>query len=97
MDVSLETSESIELEPLLEAIHLRRRLHRCALTEGAAYDAARFNADLLGNVVLAHHNLATDRAFSDFHLVMCRNVLIYFDTPLQNRVAADERIFRKAA
>ena len=52
----------------------------------AAYDAARFNADLLGNVVFAQHNLATDRAFSDFHLVICRNVLIYFDIPLQNRV-----------
>ena len=49
MAVSLETSESIELELLLEAIHrrygfdfrdysgapLRRRLHRRALTEGA--------------------------------------------------------------
>jgi len=52
----------------------------------AAYDAARFNADLLGNVVFAQHNLATDRAFSDFHLVICRNVLIYFDRPLQDRV-----------
>jgi chemotaxis protein methyltransferase CheR len=52
----------------------------------AAYDAARFNPDLLGNVVFAQHNLATDRAFSDFHLVICRNVLIYFDRPLQDRV-----------
>jgi chemotaxis protein methyltransferase CheR len=52
----------------------------------AAYDAARFNADLLGNVVFAQHNLATDRAFSDFHLVICRNVLIYFDNPLQDHV-----------
>jgi chemotaxis protein methyltransferase CheR len=52
----------------------------------AAYDAVRFNADLLGNVVFAQHNLATDRAFSDFHLVICRNVLIYFDRPLQDRV-----------
>jgi chemotaxis protein methyltransferase CheR len=52
----------------------------------AAWDAARFNSDLLGNVVFAQHNLASDRAFSDFHLVICRNVLIYFDRPLQDRV-----------
>jgi chemotaxis protein methyltransferase CheR len=52
----------------------------------AAYDAARFAGDLLGNVVFAQHNLATDRAFTDFQLVICRNVLIYFDTPLQDRV-----------
>src|SRR5581483_3783389 len=53
----------------------------------AAYDAARFNRDLIGNVVFAPHNLATDRAFAEFQLILCRNVLIYFDTPLQNRVA----------
>jgi chemotaxis protein methyltransferase CheR len=53
----------------------------------AAYDAARFNRDLIGNVVFAQHNLATDRAFAEFHLILCRNVLIYFDTTLQNRVA----------
>ena len=52
----------------------------------AAYDAVRFNPELLGNVVFAQHNLATDRAFAEFHLILCRNVLIYFDTPLQNRV-----------
>jgi chemotaxis methyl-accepting protein methylase len=80
---------------------LRRRLHRRARAENVeslselqgsqyyvtAYDAARFNRDLIGNVVFAPHNLATDRAFAEFHLILCRNVLIYFDTPLQNRVA----------
>lgn len=52
----------------------------------AAYDAARFNQDLVGNVVFAQHNLATDRSFAEFHVILCRNVLIYFDTALQNRV-----------
>ena len=52
----------------------------------AAYDAARFNRELLGNVVFSQHNLATDRAFAEFHAIVCRNVLIYFDTPLQHRV-----------
>jgi chemotaxis protein methyltransferase CheR len=52
----------------------------------AAYDAARFKPELLGNVVFAQHNLATDQAFAEFHVIVCRNVLIYFDTPLQHRV-----------
>lgn len=51
----------------------------------SAYDAARFNKELLGNVVFAQHNLATDRAFAEFHVVICRNVLIYFDPALQHR------------
>ncbi len=53
----------------------------------AAYDAARFSAELAENVVFAQHNLATDRSFNEFHVILCRNVLIYFDTPLQHRVA----------
>jgi chemotaxis protein methyltransferase CheR len=52
-----------------------------------AYDAARFNAELAANVVFAQHNLATDRSFNEFQVIVCRNVLIYFDTPLQHRVS----------
>ncbi len=52
----------------------------------AAYDAARFNKELLGNVVFAQHNLASDSAFAEFHAIVCRNVLIYFDPALQHRV-----------
>jgi chemotaxis protein methyltransferase CheR len=52
-----------------------------------AYDAARFSPGLADNVVFAQHNLATDRTFNEFHVILCRNVLIYFDTPLQHRVA----------
>jgi chemotaxis protein methyltransferase CheR len=51
-----------------------------------AYDAARFDPTLVENVVFAQHNLATDRSFNEFHVILCRNVLIYFDTPLQHRV-----------
>ncbi|MDD5171259.1 MAG: hypothetical protein PHN75_20755, partial [Syntrophales bacterium] len=32
------------------------------------------------------HNLATDGVFGEMHLILCRNVLIYFDRPLQDRV-----------
>jgi chemotaxis protein methyltransferase CheR len=52
----------------------------------AAYDGARFNTSLTRNVVFAQHNLVTDRSFSEFNVIFCRNVLIYFDRSLQNRV-----------
>jgi chemotaxis protein methyltransferase CheR len=40
------------------------------------------------NVVFSQHNLAIDQAFNEFHLVMCRNVNIYFAEPLQQKVLA---------
>lgn len=51
-----------------------------------AYDGARFSPSLSRNVVFALHNLAADRSFNEFHVIVCRNVLIYFDPPLQHRV-----------
>jgi chemotaxis protein methyltransferase CheR len=42
--------------------------------------------ELRRNVVFAQHNLATDRSFNEFHLIICRNVLIYFNRTLQERV-----------
>jgi chemotaxis protein methyltransferase CheR len=52
----------------------------------AAYDAAQFDRSLTDNVVFAQHNLVSDRSFNEFHVIVCRNVMIYFDTTLQNRV-----------
>jgi len=52
----------------------------------AMYDGALFDHRLARNVVFAQHNLVTDRSFSEFHVIFCRNVLIYFDKDLQNRV-----------
>ena len=52
----------------------------------AAYDSARFSRALTENVVFAQHNLAMDRGFNEFNVIVCRNVLIYFDRALQNRV-----------
>jgi chemotaxis protein methyltransferase CheR len=46
----------------------------------------RLDPALRDGVVFARHNLATDAPFNDFHLVLCRNVLIYFDRTLQARV-----------
>ena len=45
-----------------------------------------FDGSLRRNVVFAQHNLVTDSSFTEFNVVLCRNVLIYFDKTLQNRV-----------
>jgi chemotaxis protein methyltransferase CheR len=50
------------------------------------YDAAILDKGLKKNVTFANHNLVTDGVFSEVHLVVCRNVLIYFDKTLQDRV-----------
>src|SRR5207253_1578573 len=52
----------------------------------AEYDGAQFRRSLLENVVFAQHNLVQDSAFNEFHLIVCRNVMIYFDKPLQDQV-----------
>lgn len=51
----------------------------------ARYDAAIMAASLKRNIVWAHHNLATDSVFSEAQMVLCRNVLIYFNPKLQER------------
>jgi chemotaxis protein methyltransferase CheR len=52
----------------------------------AAYDNARFARSLTENVVFAPHNLAMDRSFNEFNVIVCRNVMIYFDKELQDHV-----------
>ncbi len=52
----------------------------------AAYDGALFDRVLIENVTFADHSLATDSVFSETHFVSCRNVLIYFNRKLQDRV-----------
>jgi chemotaxis protein methyltransferase CheR len=52
----------------------------------AAYDGAQFQRSLVDNVVFAQHNLVSDRSFNEFNVIVCRNVMIYFDRALQNRV-----------
>jgi len=47
---------------------------------------AAFHPRLRRNVVFAQHNLVTDRSFNEFNVILCRNVLIYFNRPLQERV-----------
>ncbi|MES1925059.1 protein-glutamate O-methyltransferase CheR [Salinisphaera sp. T31B1] len=52
----------------------------------ARYDLVRMRRELLDRVVFAHHNLVTDGVFAEAHLILCRNVLIYFTQPLKDRV-----------
>lgn len=52
----------------------------------AGYDHAIFRQSLRKNVVFSHHNLATDGSFNEFNVVLCRNVMIYFNQTLQARV-----------
>lgn len=51
----------------------------------AAYDGIVFDRALRRSMVISDHSLATDSVFSEVHLVICRNVLIYFDSELQDR------------
>jgi chemotaxis protein methyltransferase CheR len=51
----------------------------------AAYDSAIMDKSLKENITFADHSLATDSVFAETQLISCRNVLIYFNKPLQNR------------
>jgi chemotaxis protein methyltransferase CheR len=51
----------------------------------AAYGGASFDKSLRRHVVFSDHSLVTDAVFAEMHMVSCRNVLIYFDRPLQDR------------
>jgi chemotaxis protein methyltransferase CheR len=52
----------------------------------AAYQKGRFAPSLRRRILFAEHNLATDVAFAEVQLISCRNVMIYFDAALQQRV-----------
>jgi chemotaxis protein methyltransferase CheR len=45
-----------------------------------------FHPGLADNLFFSQHNLATDHSFNEFHIIICRNVLIYFNEALQQRV-----------
>ena len=51
----------------------------------AAYGAAVFDKTLRQRTVFSDHSLVSDAVFAEMHLISCRNVLIYFTRPLQDR------------
>jgi chemotaxis protein methyltransferase CheR len=50
------------------------------------YQLVKFDQSLSDRMVFSTHNLVTDSSFNSFQLILCRNVLIYFDKKLQDRV-----------
>jgi len=52
----------------------------------AHYNGAKFNESLRKKMIFSTHNLVSDGSFNEFHLILCRNVLIYFQKELQDKV-----------
>ena len=52
----------------------------------AKYNSVLLNKTLKQNVVFSIHNLAVDKSFNEFQIILCRNVMIYFNQSLQNKV-----------
>ncbi len=52
----------------------------------ARYDHAIIHEELRSGIVFSQHNLVSDNVFNEFQLVCCRNVMIYFNKQLQDRV-----------
>ena len=52
----------------------------------AKYEAVIMDSALKKKIVFSQHNLVTGKAFSEMNMIVCRNVIIYFDKELQNRV-----------
>lgn len=52
----------------------------------ARYDNAIIRKDLRDKIIFSQHNLVTDQVFNEFQLILCRNVMIYFNRQLQNKV-----------
>jgi chemotaxis protein methyltransferase CheR len=50
------------------------------------YDAASIHNELKQNTLFSVHNLVSDGIFNEFQLISCRNVFIYFETELQERI-----------
>lgn len=52
----------------------------------AAYEHAIIRPALREHITFSQHNLATDGSFNEFNVVLCRNVMIYFNKTLQEHV-----------
>jgi len=61
---------------------------KASLSDYMVYDYNRIiiNSDIRKNIVWANHNLVTDKVFSEVNIILCRNVMIYFNKDLQAKV-----------
>ncbi len=50
------------------------------------YDAATIHTELKQNTLFSVHNLISDNVFNEFQMISCRNVFIYFESPLQEKI-----------
>jgi chemotaxis protein methyltransferase CheR len=88
---------SAELLPTYEARYLEAGGQR-TLTDYLVieHEGMTLAPSLRDNVVFGQHDLATDRSFNEFNLILCRNVMIHFGPELRRRVHAllDESLCR---
>ena len=73
-----------------------RRYTQAYHRAGGTQDFSKYYVADQGNAIMAHalrknivysqHNLASDGSFNEFHVILCRNVMIYFDAQLRDRV-----------
>lgn len=61
-------------------------LHDFSSYYTAHYNLVKFDDKLSKRMVFSTHNLVSDASFNSFQLILCRNVLIYFDKELQSKV-----------
>jgi len=52
----------------------------------SVYESAKIDSEIRKRITFAQHNLVTDGVFAEMHLIQSKNVLIYFNKELQNKV-----------
>ena len=50
------------------------------------YDAASIHSEIKQNTLFSVHNLISDTVFNEFQMISCRNVFIYFESGLQEKI-----------
>ncbi|XOF32848.1 MAG: CheR family methyltransferase [Candidatus Electrothrix sp. YB6] len=62
----------------------------------ADHEYILIDSELRSSITFANHNLVSDQVFGEMHLILCRNVMIYFDRKLRDRVLNlfDESLIR---
>lgn len=93
-DINLEVLKKAQdgIYPLHELQHYTRNYQQGGGTASfsdyytARYNHAMLNASLRENMVFSSHNLAVDADFGEMNLILCRNVMIYFNQALKERV-----------